>query len=233
MLFGRVFEQALTAYFLRKDPTEVLFKEWFSLQANKLEYTNGDNREKMYRQGITLLERFAQDNRVRVRQPRRNLQIKLTRPLGNGNEFTAFIDAIGLVDGTRSVIEWKTTTSRYAEEPEGVLALDPQLACYSWLTGIENVAVVAFVRKKIPEVQYLQTRISEDQRQEYGELVQQTIGRIEQGYFLPHSGIRFPQNGCLACPHLGLCLGKQDLVDLKLIRKPGASDLDWLEDIEY
>ncbi|MGZ3397378.1 MAG: PD-(D/E)XK nuclease family protein [Isosphaeraceae bacterium] len=28
LLFGRAFEQALAAYFLRQDATEVLFKEW-------------------------------------------------------------------------------------------------------------------------------------------------------------------------------------------------------------
>ncbi len=233
LLFGRVFERALSAYFFRQDPTEVLFREWFALQDTQLEYANGDSWEKMYRQGIVLLERFAQDNRVRVLRPRRNLQIKLSRPLGNGNEFRAYVDAIGLLDGTRSVIEWKTTTSRYSEEPEGLLSLDPQLICYSWLTGIEDVAVVAFVRKRLPEIQYLKTRISEEQRQDYARLVEETISRIEAGHFLPHSGIRFPQNGCLACPFLGLCLGNQELVDIKLVRKPGASDLDWLGDIDY
>ncbi|MDA2912750.1 PD-(D/E)XK nuclease family protein [Acidobacteriia bacterium AH_259_A11_L15] len=233
LLFGRVFEQALSAYFFRQDPTEVLFREWFALQDTQLEYANGDSWEKMYRQGIVLLERFAQDNRVRVLRLRRNLQIKLSRPLGNGNEFRAYVDAIGLLDGTRSVIEWKTTTSRYPEEPEGLLSLDPQLICYSWLTGIEDVAVVAFVRKRLPEIQYLKTRISEEQRQDYARLVEETISRIEAGHFLPHSGIRFPQNGCLACPFLGLCLENQELIDIKLVRKPGASDLDWLRDIDY
>ncbi|MFQ5738312.1 MAG: PD-(D/E)XK nuclease family protein [Acidobacteriota bacterium] len=233
LLFGRVFEQALTAYFLRKDPTQVFFQEWSALQETQLEYPNGDNWEKMYRQGILLLERFAQDHRVRVLRPRRNLQVKISRPLGNGNDFRAYIDAIGFLDGLRCVIEWKTTTSRYPEEPEGLLSLDPQLVCYSWLTDLEDVAVVAFVRKRIPEIQYLRTRITLEQRREYARLVEETIGRIEASYFLPHSGIRFPQNGCLGCPHLGLCLGKQDLVDAKLIRTPGASDLDWLGDIDY
>jgi hypothetical protein len=29
--------------------------------------------------------------------------------------------------------------SRYPEEPAGLLALDPQLVCYSWVTGIADV----------------------------------------------------------------------------------------------
>jgi len=233
MLFGRVFEQALAAYFLRKDPTTVLFTKWAAYQDQPLEYTNGDSWERLYRQGIVLLERFAQENRIRVPQPRRNLQLKLTRSLGNRNDFVAYVDAIGLLDGSRCLIEWKTTTCRYPEEPEGLLSLDPQLVCYSWVSGISDVAVVAFVRKRLPEIQYLRTTISEDQRQEYGQLVEDTIGRIEAGRFLPHSGIRFPQNACLSCPFLGLCLGNQELVDANLVRKPGASDLDWLGELDY
>jgi hypothetical protein len=36
----------------------------------------------------------------------------------------------------------------------------------------------------------------------------------------------------LSCSYLGLCLGNQELIDSKLIRRPGASDLDWLGDID-
>jgi hypothetical protein len=56
---------------------------------------------------------------------------------------------IGFLDGTQCVLEWKTTSSRYAQEPEGLLALDPQLVCYSWLSGIQEVSQVVFVRKRL------------------------------------------------------------------------------------
>ena len=233
MLFGRVFEKALAAYFCREDSTAVLFEEWGAYRETPLQYSNGDSWEKALHRGVTLLERLAQDNRLRIRQPRRNLQVKLLRQLSNGNDFVAYIDAIGSLDGTRCLIEWKTTTSRYTTEPEGLLALDPQLVCYSWISGIAEVALVAFVRKSQPEIQYLRTTISDEQRQQYGQLVEQTISQIEAGLFPRHSGIRFPQNGCLSCSCLGLCLGNQDLVEAKLVRKPGASDLDWLDQLDY
>jgi hypothetical protein len=229
MVFGRVFEKALAAFFLKEDPAATLFEEWGAYQEEPLKYSNGDSWERMLRQGVLLLEHLAQHDRVHIRQPRCNLQLKLTRPLANGNDFLSYIDAIGYLDGTRRLIEWKTTTSRYPEEPDGLLALDPQLVCYSWVSGIEDVALVAFVRKRIPEIQYLHTRITDQQRQEFTQVVHNTISQIEAAHFLPRSGIRFPQNGCLSCAHLGLCLGNQELVDAKLIRQPGASDLDWIE----
>jgi len=178
-----------------------------------------------------LLGRFAQDNRVRVDDPRRNLQIKNLRNLPGGSEFVAYLDAIGELDGVRCLIDWKTTTSRYQEAPEGLLSLDPQLICYSWMSGIPEAALVVFVRKHAPEVQYLRTTISEEQRQEFGRLVETTANQIEAGYFNSHSGIRFPQNGCVSCPHLGLCLNNDDLVAARLIRRAGANNLDWLDDL--
>ena len=152
----------------------------------------------------------------------------MLRSLPGDNEFIAYIDALGELDGSQCLIDWKTTMSRYSEEPVGLLSLDPQMICYSWISGIPDVAVVVFVRKSLSEIQYLKASITDEQRREYGHLVEATVGQIQSGQFPLHSGIRFPQNGCVSCPHLGLCLDRPELVAANLIRKPGASDLDWL-----
>jgi len=232
MLFGRAFEQALSAYSRREDSAVVLFKEWAVYQNSQLEYSNGTTWDRMLQQGIQLLERFAQDDRVRVRQPRKNLQIKFRRSVSKGNEFVAYIDAIGHLDGTRCLLEWKTTSSRYPEEPKGLVMLDPQLVCYSWITGISDVAQVVFVRKRLVEIQYFRTTITDEQRQEFGQLVDDTVRRIESAQFLPHSGVRFPQNPCTNCPYVGLCLGPQELVDANLARRPG-DNLGLFDELTY
>jgi hypothetical protein len=182
-------------------------------------------------QGIQLIDRFCQDDRIRIRQPRRNLQIKFTRPVSKNNDFVAYVDAIGNLDGERCLIEWKTTSSRYSEEPDGLLAMDPRLVCYSWITGISEVAHVVFVRKRLVEVQYLGTVITDEQRVEFGQLVEDTIRRVEAARFLPHPGIRFPQNPCSSCRDVGLCLGKPDLINIALVRRPGAQNLGWLDEL--
>jgi len=232
MVFGRCFENALAACFDGDDPTAVLHKEWGAYRDIPFEYKKGDSWDRLLHQGVHLLHKFVQDDRVRIRQPKQNLQVKMIRSLPKDHEFVAYIDALGELDGVPCLIDWKTTTSRYPEEPEGLLALDPQLICYSWISGIAEVAVVVFVRKHQPEIQYLRTTISDEQRREYGRLVEATVTQIEAGQFVPHSGIRFPQNGCMCCAHLGLCLENKRLIDAKLIRRPGASDLDWLSDFD-
>ncbi len=76
----------------------------------------------------------ARDRTARTAGPRQphshpptasNLQKKLLRSLPNGGEFVAYVDAIGYLDGTKRLLEWKTTTARYPEQPEGLTQPGP------------------------------------------------------------------------------------------------------------
>ncbi len=53
------------------------------------------------------------------------------------------------------------------------------------------------------EVQYLRATISDEQRQEFATLAEDTVRRIKSGLFLAHSGIGFPQNPCTTSPFWG------------------------------
>ena len=161
MLFGRCFEQAVAALFRHEDPAAVLFEQWAPCKDLELVYSGNDTWDHMLQQGIQLLERFVQDGRVQIRQPQSHQQIRFTRTLSSGDSFVAFVDAVGELDSTPCVLEWKTSSARYPEEPDGIAALDPQLVCYSWMTGINDVAQVVFVRKRTVEVQYLRATITD------------------------------------------------------------------------
>ncbi len=178
MLFGRAFEQSIAALFRREDPAAALFEQWSPRKAMGLAYSGNDTWDRMLQQGVQLLERFAQDGRVRIQRPRSTQQIQFNRTLGSNNNFVSYVDAIGELDGTSCVLEWKTTSARYPVDPVGISALDPQLVCYSWMTGIEEVAQVVFVRKRLVEVQYLRAAISDEQRQEFATLVEDTVKLI-------------------------------------------------------
>jgi hypothetical protein len=169
LCFGRCFEKALASFFQGEDSGAALFKEWGAYRDGHLEFARGDDWERVLRQGIGLLERFANDNRIRIQQPQTNLQKKILRSLPNGGQFVAYVDAIGYLDGTKRLLEWKTTTARYPDQPENLTTLDLQLVCYSWISGISEVAIVAFVRKRVPEIQYLTASITEEQRREFGQ----------------------------------------------------------------
>src|SRR5450759_569417 len=76
LLFGRCFEKALAAFFAGEDSAAALFKQWGAYQEAQVEYSKGDGWERMFRQGVQLLERLAQDDRIEITQPLHNTQVK-------------------------------------------------------------------------------------------------------------------------------------------------------------
>jgi len=75
MVFGRCFETALGAYFRGEDSTAVLFKEWGAFRDAPFEYKKGDSWDRLVHQGVHLIQKFAQDDRVQVVEPQQNLQV--------------------------------------------------------------------------------------------------------------------------------------------------------------
>jgi hypothetical protein len=193
MLFGRCFEKALESYFCGDDCSTALHREWGAYRDTPFAYKKGESWDRLLHQGVHLLECFARDNRIRIPRPPENLQLKVVRDLPAANQFVAYIDAVGELDGTRCLMDWKATTSRYPEAPTGLLTLDPQLICYSWMTGISDVALVVFIRKHQPEIQYLKTSISEDQRRELIVLWQRRSAKSRPRSSLLTAGSAFPR----------------------------------------
>jgi len=230
MAFGRAFEIALSAFFRREDSVAALYDAWRDQEKEVLLFGYRDSWDKMLQQGIALLHLFAQSDRVQIVNPSSDLQVKYSKSLDASDDFIAYVDAVGTVDGQRCLIDWKTTTQRYSEEPAGLLSLDPQLICYSWMTGISDAALVVFVRKSHPEIQYLHTQISEEARSDYADLVKQTVASIKHWDFPAHSGVRFPANTCVGCSYLGLCLKNPLIANKALIQEPGG-DLGWLDEL--
>lgn len=118
-----------------------------------------------------------------------------------------------------------------SQQSRGIVVADPQLLCYSWTTGISDVALVVFVRKHQPEIPVPQNIYLRRATHGVSRLLETTIGQIEAAQFPAHSGIRFPQNGCVSCPHLGLCLDNQALIEGNLISTTEVDDLAWLDEL--
>jgi hypothetical protein len=91
------------------------------------------------------------------------------------------------------IIDWKTATSRYPEVPLGVLSLDSQMISFLG-GGFPEGRCCGFRAKARAEILYLEASISEEQRQDYGRLVGETVNQIVAAHFTPRSGIRYPQN---------------------------------------
>ena len=101
MVFGRCFEKALGAYFQHQDCTAALFKEWEAFRDTSFVYRKGESWDRLLHQGTHLIEKFVREDRVRVARPNENMQLKIIRNLGGGNDFVSYVDAIGELDGKR------------------------------------------------------------------------------------------------------------------------------------
>jgi len=75
-----------------------------------------------------------------------------------------------------------------------------------------------FLRKKQREIQYLHARIRKRQWKAFEQTLDLLASEIEAGHFYPRSGIRYLNNQCMNCAHLGLCLRKKALVEENLVK---------------
>ena len=234
MLFGRAFERALGALFRREDPGAVLFAEWSACQSQDLHYSNRDSWDRMLQQGIMLLTRFCQDDRVQIHQPqqksadqvhsadRRQERLRrLYRCHRNTRRqaLPARVEDQSPADTRKSLRDCCLSIRNWS-------ATHGSPALRKWPKSFSSARAWSRFSTCAPPSR-------EEQRQEFGRLVEGTIRRIESADFLPHSGIRFPQNPCSSCPYVGLCLGKQEMIDAAVVRRPGAESLDWLDELNY
>ena len=69
------------------------------------------------------------------------------------------------------------------------------------------------MRKRLVEVQYLRTTISDEQRKNSAGWSKIPFAGSRRPSSSRTAAFAFPQNPCSSCPYLGLCLGKQQIVD--------------------
>jgi hypothetical protein len=87
MIFGRVFEDALAAFFRGEDWAAALLRKWTAFRNADLDYKAGDSWQGMLEQGLFLLQRFTIERRVHIPGPPHNLQPKFVKQLSNQNKF--------------------------------------------------------------------------------------------------------------------------------------------------
>ena len=180
MVFGRCFEKALGAYFCGEDSCRCSSRNGAPSAILRLN-TRRESPGIAWSIRESICSKFAQDDRVHIPQPQEESAGQDVLEPSRGNEFVSYIDAIGELDGQRCLIDWKTTTSRYPEEPDGIadarpaadlLFLDQRnFRCGCWSSSCESISL---------RFNTSRPSISEEQRREFGRLVETTIARSKQ-----------------------------------------------------
>jgi hypothetical protein len=120
MLFGRALELALAPTSAGRFRGPYCFANAPHTKDQGLQFSNHDTWDWMLDRGIILLIRFCQDKRIRFTNHAATSRSR-SRVRSEKNEFVAYIDGIGKLDGIRSLLEWTTSSSCYPEEPKGRL----------------------------------------------------------------------------------------------------------------
>ena len=198
------------------------FKEWRRISdAALLNTAKSESWDHGYiTRAFASAKRFARDDRVRIRHARRRIsQVKVHSPVLPVRKRISSPDR-RCHRGDRTATHCLPRLEdhhdrRYPERSPMAcsVARPDNSSCYSWITGIAEVALVVFVRKRpSPEIQYLKSDPStEEQRREFGRLVEnRRSSQIEAGsYSFRTPGSAFHKTAALSCPHLGLCQGNQ------------------------
>ena len=91
------------AYFLAKDWTAALFKEWGAFRDTPFEYRKGESWDRLLHQGVSSAREVRAGRPGRGPAPQEEPAAEDSpKPLRGDNEFVSYIDAIGELDGKRS-----------------------------------------------------------------------------------------------------------------------------------
>ena len=164
--------------------------------------------------------------------PDRDLQIKFTRPIGGSGCRLPTSTPSGNSTARPVCSSGKPARAAIRRSRKDYLSLDPQLVCYSWITGIADVAQVVFVRKSLVEVQYLRTTITADSAQSSATWWRARFGDRLSG-LSAHSGTRFPQNP-VGAVRMGSLSRKATEIARHCCRTPPRSrTLGWLDELNF
>jgi len=96
-----------------------LFKEWGAFRGCFIRVQKKEILDRVLTRSPSA-RNIREGDRVRIHSPRKNLQIRQSG-LCWSNDFVAYLDAFGGTRCKACLIDWKTTTSRYPDDPDGLL----------------------------------------------------------------------------------------------------------------
>ena len=154
--FGKCVEAAVRAFYEAGTPPEVSFRaQWEKFRDIKLDYTDDDKDwSHLDFVGQELMRVFAAiAGSLGISQPKfYDYQSRLKKEFLPGSPLDCIPDFIDWPiphpkwgEGAR-LVDIKTAAKPYPTEPEGLAAQDEQLRVQSWVTGIERVAFLVFVK---------------------------------------------------------------------------------------
>jgi len=217
LVFGQLVHQALAQLFRTgANPAESFDNAWLVLADEPLQYGDRESWQVLRDKGAALLRKFIAEEAPRisaVRAIEKAFTLTITRL---GAPLIGVVDLVAELDGTLTVIDFKTAKSSY---PEHEVALSDQLSAYQLAEpDAEQVAFCVFVKTKEPRINWHISRREGANLSAYVAKVEHITSEILAGHFYQRPG-----RWCSYCDFLPVCLGYEEKVHETLVQIPPRS----------
>lgn len=201
LVFGQVVHKALAGFFRHKiDPVGAFNETWAQLKTVDLDYGERDSWEKCAETGVSLLKKFLAEEAGRLSEVEAIEEGFSLTVTSLGVPFVGVVDLVARLDGTRTVIDFKTAAKDYDEH---TVILSDQLTAYQLAEPeAEQVALCVFVKGKTPRIEWYRATRKPQDLLEYLTKVALIGNAITAGHFYKRPGW-----WCGGCDYLPVCLG--------------------------
>jgi RecB family exonuclease len=200
LVFGQVLHQALAALFRsRTDPVKFFEEAWNEVRQIDLDYGQKESWERLRGLGLALLGRFLQDELPKVGAVKATERVFTLNVTSLDLPFVGVIDLVAELNGTLTVVDFKTSLSAYQEHE---VILSDQLTAYRLAEPeAEQAALCVFVKTKEPKIEWHISGRNGERLTEFLDKAGYLAGEITAERFYKRPG-----KWCSWCDYLPVCL---------------------------
>jgi putative RecB family exonuclease len=212
LVFGQAVHQALAAFFRTgSEPAGAFASLWAEARQFELRYTARESWEKLHETGRTLLRKFVAEELPRIGKVSGTEKVFELGITEIETPFVGVIDLVAEVDGKRTVVDFKTSGSAYAEHE---VRLSDQLTAYQLAEpDAERIALCVLVKTKEPKIEWHVSERNSDDLIEYLAKAGHVAREIAADRFYKRSGM-----WCAWCDFLPVCLKDERRIEETLVR---------------
>ena len=190
---------------------QFFLQSWLGVSDLEIQYSRSDSWEKFRTSGEALLTKFVEEELPRISDVEASEQPFTLDVTSLDTPFVGIIDLLAAVDGERTVVDFKTSGSRYAEHQA---RMSDQLTAYQLAEpDVERSALCVLVRSKEPQIEWQHTSRDPSDLADYLVKAGLVAHEIEAGHFFKRPGM-----WCSWCDFLPICAGQSAKAEETLVQ---------------
>jgi CRISPR/Cas system-associated exonuclease Cas4 (RecB family) len=212
LVFGQAVHQALALFFRTgSEPAGAFASLWNEARQFELRYSARESWERLHDAGRALLRKFVAEELPRIGKVSGTEKVFELGITEIEAPFVGVIDLVAEVDGKRTVVDFKTSGSAYAEHE---VRLSDQLTAYQLAEPeAERMALCVLVKTKEPKIEWHVSERSADDLVDYLAKAGHVAREINAGRFYKRPGM-----WCAWCDFLPVCLRDDRKIAETLVR---------------